>query len=131
MPAAAVPSHAPRARRRLRRWVACVHGLGAGVLLCAEVWAADYTGRLIDAHAHLSSATAIETYVDAMKRHNVTKVVLLGVGGVQRNDAAWIAAAARKHPSRVIAGLPIPNPTSETAAVQLEAVLAKKGARVI
>ena len=41
--------------------------------------AADYTGPLIDAHSHVPNATAIDAYVAAMKRHNVRKVVLLGV----------------------------------------------------
>ena len=39
-----------------------------------------------------------------MKRHDVAKVVLLGVGGVQAPDAEWIGAAARKYPDRVIRG---------------------------
>jgi predicted TIM-barrel fold metal-dependent hydrolase len=110
----------------------------AGLVLLAVVLAvagsagaADYAGPLIDAHSHLSSAKAIDAYVDAMKRHNVTRVVLLGVGGVQREDAAWIAAAARKHPGRVIAGLPLADPTGDDAASQLEAQLARTGARVV
>ena len=68
--------------------------------------AADYAGPLIDAHSHVSSAGAIDAYVAAMKRHDVRKVVLLGVGGVQKNDPAWIAAAGKKHgdrdPGRVV-----------------------------
>ena len=93
--------------------------------------AADYAGPLIDAHSHLPNATAIEAYVEAMKRHNISKVVVLGVGGVQKNDPVWIAAAARKHPTRVIPGLPLPDPTNPSAAGDLEAALGKKGARVI
>ncbi len=53
-------------------------GLVASV---APGWGADYGGPLIDAHSHLPNATAIDAYVAAMKRHNVLKVVLLGVGG--------------------------------------------------
>ena len=72
--------------------------------------AADYTGPLVDAHSHVPNATAIDAYVAAMKRHNVKKVVLLGVGGVQKQDAAWLAAAAKKYPDRVVAGAPLPDP---------------------
>lgn len=93
--------------------------------------AADYTGPLIDAHSHLPSATAIDAYVAAMKRHNVAKVVLLGVGGAQKDDSAWIAGAARKYPDRVIPGLPLPDPTSAAAAARLDDELGKKQARVV
>src|SRR5688572_3255161 len=92
---------------------------------------ADYTGPIIDAHSHLSKPAQIDAYVAAMKRHNVTKVVLLGVGGVQKDDLAWIQAAAKKHPTRVVAGLPLADPTSDRAGEQIEAALAKSGARVI
>jgi predicted TIM-barrel fold metal-dependent hydrolase len=101
------------------------------VLAVASPARADYTGPIIDAHSHLPKAAAIDTYVEAMKRHNVTKVVLLGVGGVQKDDLAWIQAAARKHPTRVIVGLPVPNPTDEKAAEDVDAALAKTGARVV
>lgn len=103
-------------------------------LLCAALpraYAGDYAGPLIDAHAHLSSAKAIDAYAAAMKRHNVAKVVLLGVGGVQKDDPAWIDAAARKHPDRVIAAVPLPDPTDDAAATRLETELAKSDARVI
>src|SRR5207245_308338 len=66
-----------------------------------------------------------------MKRHNVTRVVLLGVGGVQKDDAEWIAAAARKYPDRVIAGLPVPDPTSDVAAQRLADDLARRRPRVL
>ncbi|OLC38141.1 MAG: hypothetical protein AUH81_04610 [Candidatus Rokubacteria bacterium 13_1_40CM_4_69_5] len=93
--------------------------------------AADYAGPLIDAHSHVPNATAVDAYVAAMNRHNVAKVVLLGVGGVQKDDPAWIAAAARKYPDRVIPGLPLPDPTSAAAAARLEDELAKTQARVV
>src|SRR5205814_914886 len=93
--------------------------------------AADYTGPLIDAHAHVSSATAIDTYVAAMKRHNIRKVVLLGVGGLQREEAEWIEAAARKYPDLVAAGVRIPDPTNMAAAGQLDVELARTKARVM
>src|SRR5207249_3505272 len=80
--------------------------------------AAEYKGPLIDAHSHLPNARAIDAYVEAMKRHNVVKVVLLGVGGVQKDDPAWIAAAARKYPDRVVAALPLPDPTDDGAAAR-------------
>lgn len=93
--------------------------------------AADYTGPLIDAHSHLPSATAIDAYAAAMKRHNIAKVVLLGVGGVQKSDTAWIAAAAKKYPAQVVVGLPVPDPTSEAAAGVLDAALGQGGARAL
>ena len=97
----------------------------AGLVLSACVaggpaWGADYNGPLIDAHSHVPNATAIDAYVAAMKRHNVLKVVLLGVGGLQKDDPAWLSAASRKYPDRVVAGLPLADPTSERAVSQLE-----------
>jgi predicted TIM-barrel fold metal-dependent hydrolase len=101
--------------------------LGASV----PVWGADYGGPLIDAHSHVPSSTAIDAYVAAMKRHNVLKVVLLGVGGQQKEDTAWLTAASKKYPDRVVAGLPLPDPTSESAASQLEIQLDRGKPRVI
>lgn len=99
--------------------------------LARPAGAGEYTGPLIDAHSHVPNAVAVDAYVEAMTRHNVSKVVLLGVGGLQKDDATWLAAAAKKYPNRVIPGLPLPNPSSETAARQLDADLARSGARVI
>ena len=97
-------------------------------LAVAPVTAADYAGPLIDAHSHVPSAAAIDAYVAAMKRHDVRRVVLLGVGGVQKDDPAWIAAAARKYPDRVVPGLPVADPTAPDAAMRLDAALAgRKG----
>jgi predicted TIM-barrel fold metal-dependent hydrolase len=93
--------------------------------------AADYAGPLIDAHGHLPGAAAIEPYVAAMKRHHVTKVVLLGVGGVQKEDAEWIAAAARAYPDRVVPAQPVPDPTRGEAAGVLDVELARTKARVM
>ena len=93
--------------------------------------AVEYAGPLIDAHSHLGSAKAMDAYAEAMKRHNVAKVVLLGVGGVQKEDPAWIAAAARKYPDRVIAAIPVPDPTDDGAAARLEAELGRSSARAI
>ncbi|MBI4270789.1 MAG: amidohydrolase family protein [Candidatus Rokubacteria bacterium] len=93
--------------------------------------AAEYTGPLIDAHSHLPSAGAITAYVEAMKRHGVTRVVLLGVGGVQKDDPAWIAAAARRYPDRVVAGLPLSDPTGAEAAARLDAALTRGRAPVV
>jgi predicted TIM-barrel fold metal-dependent hydrolase len=105
----------------------------AAALLCltSAAWAADYTGPLIDAHSHVSSAQAIDAYVAAMKRHDIRKVVLLGVGGVQKEDAAWIAAAASKYPDQVVAGVPVPDPMSKTAPDALDAALKRTKARVV
>jgi predicted TIM-barrel fold metal-dependent hydrolase len=101
------------------------------LLLPGTAAAADYAGPLIDAHSHLPSAKAIDAYVAAMKRHNVTKVVLLGVGGVQKEDAQWIAAVAKAHPDRVVPGLPIPDPTRGDAAGTLDVELARTKAKVM
>jgi predicted TIM-barrel fold metal-dependent hydrolase len=97
----------------------------------SPAWGADYKGPLIDAHSHLPTSTAIDAYVAAMKRHNVLKVVLLGVGGLQKEDTAWLTAASRKYPDRVVAGLPLPDPTSEDAVSQLELQLDRGKPRVV
>src|SRR5262245_46712182 len=99
--------------------------------LASPARAADYGGPLIDAHSHLPNATAIDAYVAAMKRHKVVKVVLLGVGGLQKDDTIWLTAAAKKYPDLVVAGLPLPDPTTEAAASQLEVQLARARPRVI
>jgi predicted TIM-barrel fold metal-dependent hydrolase len=92
---------------------------------------APYTGPLIDAHAHVPNAAAIDAYVAAMKRHGVSRVVLLGVGAVQKDDPAWIAAAARKYPDHVVPGVPLPDPTSPSAAARLEAQLSSGAGRAV
>src|SRR5438270_312681 len=76
-------------------------------------------------------ATAIDGYVAAMKRHNVRKVVLLGVGGVQPDEAEWIDAAVKKYPDLVTAGLRVSDPTNMAAAGQLDVELARTKARVM
>ena len=101
------------------------------MLAAAPARAADYAGPLVDAHSHVPNATAIDAYVAAMKRHNVTRVILLGVGGAQKDDAAWIAAAVKKYPDRVVAGQPVADPTAATAASRLDAELGKSGARAV
>jgi predicted TIM-barrel fold metal-dependent hydrolase len=102
------------------------------LLLCPSMAAAaDYAGPLIDAHSHVPNTSAIDAYVAAMKRHNIAKVLLLGVGGVQKDDAQWIAAAAKAHPDRVVAGLPVPEPTRGEAAGTLDVELARTKARVM
>jgi len=66
-------------------------GLAALVALAVITPAAAvdyYRGPLIDGHGHLPNATAIDTYVAAMRRHNIRKVMLLGVGGMQPQEAA-------------------------------------------
>jgi predicted TIM-barrel fold metal-dependent hydrolase len=101
------------------------------VALAGPAAAADYTGPLIDAHSHLPDATAIDGYVAAMKRHNVRKVVLLGVGGVQPDEAEWIDVAVKKYPDLVTAGVRVPDPTNMAAAGQLDVELARTKARVM
>lgn len=105
--------------------------LALAVSVSGATAAGDYAGPLIDAHSHVPSAAAIEAYVAAMKRNNVDKVVLLGVGGVQKDDAEWIAAAARAHPDRVVPGQPVPDPTRGDAAGTLDVELARTKARVM
>jgi predicted TIM-barrel fold metal-dependent hydrolase len=100
-------------------------------VLAPPASAADYAGPLIDAHSHVSSATAIDAYVAAMKRHDVRRVLLLGVGGVQKDDPAWIAAAAKKHPDRVLAGVSVPDPMAPDASIRLEAALTRVKAHAI
>jgi len=100
-------------------------------LAAAPAGSAEYGGPLIDAHSHVPNATTIDAYVAAMKRHNVVKVVLLGVGGLQKEDTAWLTAASKKYPDRVVAGLPLADPTSESAASQLELQLDRRKPRVI
>lgn len=90
--------------------------------------AADYHGPIIDAHSHVPNATAIDGYVAGMKRHNITRVVLLGVGAVQKDDVALITAAAKKYPAVVVPGAPVADPSDAGAAkagAALDAVKAK------
>jgi predicted TIM-barrel fold metal-dependent hydrolase len=96
--------------------------------LAAPAWALDpvYHGPIIDAHSHVPNATAIDAYVAAMKKHHITKVVLLGVGGVQKDDLAWIGAAAKKYPGVVIAGAPVADPTDAGVAKAAQALDALK-----
>ncbi len=123
----------------MRRWTmrprtarSALAGLLLGALTCSgPAWSADYGGPLIDAHSHLPNAAAIDAYVAAMKRHNVLKVVLLGVGGLQKEDTVWLTAASKKYPDRVVAGLPLADPTSESAASQLALQLERGKPRVI
>jgi len=93
--------------------------------------AADYAGPLIDAHSHVPNATAIDAYVEAMKRHDVRRVLLLGVGGVQKDDPAWIAAAARKYPDRILVGVLVPDPMAADAGARLETALGRGKAHAI
>ena len=83
-----------------------------------------YAGPLIDAHSHLPNPQALEPLVAAMDRHRIGRVGLLGVGGVQKDDLAWIEAAARKFPGRIIPFAPVPDPTAADAAKRLDALLA-------
>jgi predicted TIM-barrel fold metal-dependent hydrolase len=87
---------------------------------------APYQGPLIDAHSHLPNLQVLDAYAAAMKRHNVGKVLLLGVGGVQKQDAEWIAAAAKRYPDQILQGAPIPDPLGQAQAARLDALLASK-----
>jgi predicted TIM-barrel fold metal-dependent hydrolase len=77
------------------------------------------------------NATAIDAYVEAMKRHDVRRVVLLGVGGAQKDDPAWIAAAVRKYPDRILPAVPVPDPTASDAGSRLEAAIGRGKAHAI
>src|SRR5207247_1988462 len=99
-------------RDRMRGASALALTLLAALAVVGPAAAADYTGPLIDAHSHLPNATAIDAYVAAMKRHNVRKVVLLGVGGVQPDEVEWIEAGVKKYPDLVSAGVRGPDPTN-------------------
>lgn len=85
--------------------------------------AGPYDGPLIDAHSHLQNPGALETLLAAMDRHRIARVALLGVGGVQKDDLAWIEGAARRFPDRVIPLAPVPDPTAPDAAQRLDALL--------
>ncbi len=82
-----------------------------------------YGGPLIDAHSHLPNLQVLDAYAAAMKRHNVAKVLLLGVGGLQKQDVEWIAAAATRYPDRIIQGAPIPDPMGQDQPSKLDALL--------
>lgn len=86
--------------------------------------AASYAGPLIDAHSHLPSPQALDALGAAMDRHRISRVALLGVGGVQKDDLAWIEGAARRFPDRVLAFAPVADPTAADAATRLDALLA-------
>ncbi|MBI3624602.1 MAG: amidohydrolase family protein [Candidatus Rokubacteria bacterium] len=104
-------------------------GLGLAIALtCPEPSPAQapYRGPLIDAHSHLPNLQVLDAYVDAMKRNNVARVLLLGVGGVQKQDVEWIAAAAKRYPDRIIQAAPIPDPLSPAQADKLDALLASR-----
>ena len=87
---------------------------------------APYRGPLIDAHSHLPKLQVLDAYVAAMKRHNVGKVLLLGVGGVQKQDVEWIAAAAKRYPDQILQGAPVPDPLGPGQAAKLDALLTSK-----
>ena len=84
---------------------------------------APYGGPLIDAHSHLPNPQVLDAYMAAMTRHNVGKVVLLGVGGLQKQDVEWIAAGAKRYPDRIIQGAPVPDPLGQGQASKLDALL--------
>jgi predicted TIM-barrel fold metal-dependent hydrolase len=100
---------------------AVLKALALGVFPARAAWgAAPYAGPLIDAHSHLNGPEAIEPLVQAMDRHRILRVALLGVGGVQKDDPTWIARAAERHPNRVIPVAPVSDPLSPDAARRLE-----------
>jgi Tat protein secretion system quality control protein TatD with DNase activity len=84
---------------------------------------ATYVGPIFDAHSHLPSLQVLDSYVRAMEKHNVTKVLFLGVGGVQKQDVEWIEAAAKRYPEKVLQGAPVPNPSHPDQARTLDVLL--------
>jgi predicted TIM-barrel fold metal-dependent hydrolase len=102
-----------------------LRGLALGFLPVPAAWSGPaYTGPLIDAHSHLHGPDAIDPLLAAMDRNRIARVALLGVGGVQKDDQAWIARAAERHRDRVIAVAPVPDPLARDAAPRLEKDLA-------
>jgi predicted TIM-barrel fold metal-dependent hydrolase len=100
-------------------------GLALGLLRWREARAAEpYRGPLIDAHSHLPGPKFADRLIAAMDRHRIERVALLGVGGVQRDDPAWIAGAVRRFPDRVLAFVPVPDPLASDAGQRLDAALA-------
>lgn len=83
-----------------------------------------YEGPMIDAHAHLPNGEAIDALIAAMKRHNISKVALLGVGAVQPQDLSWIGSAAKSYPEGVIRFAPLPEPTKPEGVKKLDDLLA-------
>lgn len=113
-----MPCHGPTRRALLR-------ALALGLLPTPAAWSGpSYAGPLIDAHSHLHGPNAVGPLLAAMDRHRIDRVALLGVGGVQKDDAAWITRAADGHPTRVIAVAPVPDPLAPDAARRLEKDLA-------
>ena len=108
-------------------WVsrrAFVAALALGALRSRAARAsAPYAGPLIDAHSHLPNPQVLPGLVAAMDRHGVTRVALLGVGGVQKDDLAWIEASAQRYPDRVIPFAPVPDPMARDAARRLDGLL--------
>jgi predicted TIM-barrel fold metal-dependent hydrolase len=103
---------------------AFVSGLAVSVFGPRPAHAAEpYAGPLIDAHSHLPGLQVLPDLTAAMDRHRIARVALLGVGGVQKDDLAWIDAAAKRHPDRVVAAAPVPDPMATDAAARLDALL--------
>ncbi len=66
---------------------------GLGLLLAPpspDRAAEPYARPLVDAHSHLPYLQVLDALIAAMDRHQVARVTLLEVGGVQKDDAAWI-----------------------------------------
>jgi predicted TIM-barrel fold metal-dependent hydrolase len=128
----ATPSLARSRSRITRSRLALAAALSLGLALAGTpARAGDYTGPLIDAHSHLSGPKLIDEYVDAMRRHGVSRVIMLGVGGVQKDDLLWLAAASKKFPRSVVPGVPVPNPEAPDAASKLEADITRTKARIV
>ena len=92
---------------------------------------AQYRGPIVDAHSHLPNLQVLDPYVQAMAKHDIQKVLFLGVGGIQKKDVEWITAAARKYPAKVLQGAPVPDPLSPSQAKKLEALLAAGAYRAV
>jgi predicted TIM-barrel fold metal-dependent hydrolase len=104
---------------------AVLRALALGLLPARSAFSGPlYAGPLIDAHSHLHGPDAIAPLVAAMDRNRIGRVALLGVGGVQKDDPVWIGRAAERHPERVIAVAPVPDPLAPDAARRLDRDLA-------
>jgi predicted TIM-barrel fold metal-dependent hydrolase len=118
-----VPPGCCPSRRSFLAALAAV-AVGAGSRTARADDAPAYDGPLLDVHSHLPEPKVLGPLLGAMDRHGVERVGLLGVGGVQKNDLAWIQAAAKRHPTRVVAFAPVPDPVAPDAADRLQALLA-------
>ena len=116
---------------RSERGLAVVLTAVATLVLWIGSAGAEYRGPLVDAHSHLPNLQVLNAYVQAMARHNIRQVLLLGVGGVQKQDLEWIGAAAKRYSDRILQGAPVPDPLNPAEARRLDSLLANGAYRAL